>query len=372
MGSRPQTPRPLLSSIADVERIRAVFPTEMVQLPQWVPYRMKWNAGAGKFDKIPMNPNTGYNAKSNRPDTWGSFDLAVKRALNRKLGGVGFVFCRDDAYVGIDLDKCIDESGEVQPWAQAIINALDSYTELSPSGKGYHIIGRGKLPPRGRRNGQVEMYDRGRFFTVTGLVSGSGVLRDIQEELDKLHRELFKKSRSTSGRSTGRRKVAGTPLTDAEVIDKASKAANGAKFKALWRGEWEGAYPSMSEADQALCHILGWWTNYDPTRINALFRQSSLFRPEKWDAAHYADGRTYGQVTIEKAVEGHSPNEGYNPGALVKKGNSRRKKKAPIKIGGHYLTEIGNAERLVEKHGADLHFCHEWGKWFIWDELRWS
>ncbi len=87
-----------------------------------------------------MNPNTGYNAKSNKSETWGSFEIAVKRALNRNLGGVGFVFSKDDPYVGIDLDKCISDDGEVEKGATEIIAELNSYTELSPSRKGYHII----------------------------------------------------------------------------------------------------------------------------------------------------------------------------------------------------------------------------------------
>ena len=64
MSGSKKSPSPPVMRAADVERIRAVFPAEMLQLPQWVPYRMKWNAGADKFDKIPMNPNTGYNANT--------------------------------------------------------------------------------------------------------------------------------------------------------------------------------------------------------------------------------------------------------------------------------------------------------------------
>jgi putative DNA primase/helicase len=56
----------------------------------------------------------------------------------------------------------------VTVWAETVIEGLDGYTELSPSGTGIHIIVRGELPGSGNRKGPLEMYDKKRFFTVTG------------------------------------------------------------------------------------------------------------------------------------------------------------------------------------------------------------
>ena len=330
MSEASRKPRPYVMTQEDVDRIKTHFPQEMIQLPQWVPYSLRWNDNTGKFDKIPMNPKTGYNAKSNQPESWGSFDIAVKRALNRKLGGVGFVFSKDDPFVGIDLDKCIQEDGEVEKWATEIIAELNSYTELSPSRKGYHIIGRGKLPPRGRRKDRIEMYDSSRFFTVTGMDYGVGTIRNIQKELNNLHTKIFNKQRPKRRMSppNGRNPPA---LTDDDIITKAIRSNNGSKFEALWRGDWEGSgYPSQSEADQALCNHLAWWTNYDANRLDALFRRSGLFRPEKWDKQHYSDGRTYGQGTIENAVAGHGLGDGYDP--TISRGSVSIKRKKNSKI----------------------------------------
>lgn len=325
MSEAQHKPPPHVMTQEDVERIKTHFPEEMILLHQWVPYSLRWSEKTGKFDKIPMNPKTGYNAKSNKPETWGSFDVAVKRALNRKLGGVGFVFSKNDPYVGIDLDKCISEDGEVESWASEIIAALNSYTELSPSGKGYHIIGRGQLPARGRRKDRIEMYDSNRFFTVTGLDYGVGKMRDLQEELNALHTKVFRKDRPKRilGPPNGRNPPS---LTDDDLINKAIRSSSGNKFDALWRGDWERAsYPSQSEADQALCNHLAWWTNYDAIRLDALFRRSGLFRPEKWDKQHYSNGRTYGQGTIENAVTGHSLGDGYDPNISHRSISSRKK-----------------------------------------------
>jgi len=330
MSESSRKPQPCVMTEKDVERIRNQFPAEMIELPQWVPYSLRWSEKTGKFDKIPMNPNTGYNAKSNKSETWGSFEIAVKRALNRKLGGVGFVFSKDDPFVGIDLDKCISDDGDVESWATEIIAELNSYTELSPSRKGYHIIGRGQLPPRGRRKDRIEMYDSNRFFTVTGLDYDIGKLRDFQKELNQLHARTFKKTRTKGkpSRPNGRNPPV---LNDDEIIAKAIRSNNGIKFETLWRGDWEGAgYPSQSEADQALCNHLAWWTNYDAIRLDTLFRQSGLSRPEKWDKQHYSDGRTYGQGTIENALAGHSLGDGYDP--TISRGSMSIKRKKNSKI----------------------------------------
>jgi len=36
------------------------------------------------------------------------------------------------------------------------------------------------------------------------------------------------------------------------------------------------------------------------------------------------------------------------------------------------LTDLGNAERLVLRHGRDLRYVHPWGKWLAWDGQRWA
>ena len=144
------------------------IPNELKRRSQWVNWRMEKRAG--EPTKIPYTPGTGRRASSTDLTTWGTFEDTLS-CLNR-YDGVGFVFCSGDPYVGVDLDGCVDpETGEVALWAAQIIEGLDSYTELSPSGCGVHIIARGKIPRCGRR-GPVEMYDRDRFFTLTGHLLG--------------------------------------------------------------------------------------------------------------------------------------------------------------------------------------------------------
>ena len=141
------------------------IPEELRRRPQWVNWRIEIRDG--EETKVPVNPHTGGRASTTEPSTWGTFDEAIAKDPER----LGYVFSEDDPYTGIDLDKCRDpETGEIVDWATKIIEQFNAYTEISPSGTGLHIIVRGKLPGKGNRKGKVEMYDRRRYFTMTGDV----------------------------------------------------------------------------------------------------------------------------------------------------------------------------------------------------------
>ncbi len=136
-------------------------PEEMKIRPQWVNWRLEERGG--DLTKVPYMPGTERKASSTDLTTWGTFEDALDR-----YDGIGFVFSSGDPYVGVDLDGCVDpETGEIEPWAAEIVEALDSYTELSPRGTGIHIIAKGEIPGNGK-GGRVEMYSAKRFFTVAG------------------------------------------------------------------------------------------------------------------------------------------------------------------------------------------------------------
>lgn len=136
-------------------------------LRQWVCWR--YEERYGEITKVPYSPATGARARSNAPRTWGTFAEARQAESENDYGGIGFVFTADDPFCGVDLDGCVaPETGEIESWAVEILTELDSYTEFSPSGTGSHVIVRAELPEGGNRKNRVEMYDRKRFFTVTG------------------------------------------------------------------------------------------------------------------------------------------------------------------------------------------------------------
>jgi primase-polymerase (primpol)-like protein len=210
---------------------------DMGDLPQWVCWRAELREG--KATKVPYWPGSGSRARSGDPATWGTLSEARKAVREGDYDGIGFVFTESDPFCGVDLDACVDpKTGEIASWASEIVEALDSYTEFSPSGTGLHVLLRAKLPPGGNRRARIEMYDRGRFFTVTGrrLRGTSRVVEERQEQLSALHDSLF----SSRERDVPERQGKVAPdngLNDDEVLRRATSAANGPRFAALWAGE---------------------------------------------------------------------------------------------------------------------------------------
>jgi len=300
------------------------IPETLRELEQWVCWREEERDG--KPTKIPVTPRAGGFASSTESETWAGFEAALDYTETEHADGVGFVFTDDDPIVGIDLDDCRDpETGDVDDAALDIIERLDSYTEVSPSGTGYHVLIRGELPDGRNRRGSVELYDTARFFTVTGdhVERTPTRVARRQDALDAIHREYVQETDSDTTSESGQRGAAddrspttGTAhvdidLEDEDLLEKARNASNSEKFERLWSGNTVG-YDSQSEADMALCCLLAFWTGGDPTQMEQLFRQSGLMR-EKWDEVHYADGSTYGEKTIERAIA--TTPEFYDPDA---------------------------------------------------------
>lgn len=268
------------------------IPTELRELPQWVLWRHEQRDG--KRTKVPYQAAApARQASTTDPSTWATFEQAL--AARGRADGVGLVFSPDDPYAGIDLDDCLDEHGEIEPWAADIVEKLDSYTERTPSGRGLHVIARAKVKGSRRRKGSVEVYDSGRYFTVLGkLVGARDTVRERQAQLDDLLGRLLPPE-SAPPRASGGGLPAGD---DRHLLERAFAARNGDRVAALWRGELNG-YGSQSEADLALCSALAFWTGPDPARLDRLFRASGLMR-DKWDSGR--GEATYGAQTIEKAL----------------------------------------------------------------------
>ncbi|OPX90290.1 MAG: hypothetical protein A4E53_01176 [Pelotomaculum sp. PtaB.Bin104] len=271
------------------------IPAELKQLPQWVVWKAR-RKNNGKVDKIPFDPKTGRAASTTNPETWSTFDHTVEVSRNGGgYAGIGFVVTPDNKIVGVDLDDCHTAAGELEPWAHGIIKRLDSYTEISPSGKGIRVFLRGALNWSGRRKGRIECYNSGRFLTVTGhRVDGTpaGVM-DRYSEIDAFHQEFIAQPEQEHKPPEGA--SGSVELGDIDLISRASKAKNGMLFARLFSGDWTG-YPSQSEGDLAFCNMLAFWSGRDADQMDRLFRQSGLYRAK--DDKH----PTYLHDTIKKAI----------------------------------------------------------------------
>lgn len=372
------------------------------EIDRWVSWKRELRNG--KLTKVPYIPGRpNQRAKVSDPSTWGSFSAALQDYEDEKCHGIGFVL--GDGVVGVDLDKCRDpETGIIEAWALTIVEELDSYTEISPSGTGVHILVTGELPPGRRRKGHTEMYSDGRYFTVTSehLEGTPLALEERTEALATLHARVFGKNKEpTSPQPVSH------PEDDEALVERAQNARNGAKFQALWIGDWKGyGYTSQSEGDLALCSMLAFWTGGEADRIDRLFRRSGLMR-KKWERKDYRDG------TIEAAVARRSEErpdtvirEGQrNPTLFLETLNLLRSGRAHADVPAavhelnrarcepplsgpeidelvraainhqpatrELLTDVGNARRFARLTQGRLLYVKRLGGWLIYENGRW-
>lgn len=279
------------------------IPTELKAFDQWVLWRAELREE--KWTKVPYSLKN-RKAKVNAPNTWGTFEQIWQAYLNTPgFTGVGFVLSENDPFSGFDIDKCrAPETGRVDPWALEYLYILNSYSETSPSQTGLRILVKGSLPPSGRRKGPVEMYETGRFLTITGhhLPNYPNRIKERTKQAELLHEKLFTVPKGKSQKKQLAENPQRIYTDDHTLLERAFKWRNGSQIEALFDGNC-GGYSSPSEADQALCNYLSFLYKRDYFRIDAMFRSSRLYR-KKWDEKHFSDGRTYGQATIEKAIAG--------------------------------------------------------------------
>jgi putative DNA primase/helicase len=279
-------------------------PAELKARSQWVAWDYATFPGDKKPRKLPISPSSGRPAKTTDPSTWGTFEDALARHDEDGLSGLGFVFTAGDEYCGIDLDNVVlaTDPPHIKSEAAEIVNQIDSYTELSPSGTGVHIIAKGRLSGRGRKRGGIEIYDRERYFTMTGKVIRD-VCKPIPERQDAVN-ELYESLSPPKRRahlSAEARQRRGPELTDQLVIESIFASPYRAMFLILFcGGNWKRRFSSQSEADLALVGLLATFVGANPTQIDRLFRSSALFRP-KWDEQRGSE--TYGERTINKVLE---------------------------------------------------------------------
>lgn len=299
------------------------IPELMCERDQWVCW--KEITRDGDKTKAPVDPETGDFASSADSDTWSTFKQVreTHESDSVRTSGIGFMFSEHSMLMGVDLDDCRDPvTGEPSDEAVEIINHLDSWTEVSPSGTGYHVIVQGVVPDGGNRGDidntqHVEMYDKKRFFTVTGdrVDETPESVETRPEEVKTIHSEFIADDEDSDTDDDGNTPdPVGVDVNNEELIQTAKNSENGDKFESLWNGNTRDYGNDHSRADLALCSKLAFWTGGDKRRIDTLFRQSGLMR-DKWDEDR--GSQTYGERTIDKALKNKT--EFYDPPSSVSK-----------------------------------------------------
>lgn len=283
------------------------IPSELKELRQWVLWRYKEQFDAEgnrkKPTKIPLQVN-GQAAESNNENTWFSFeDVIAALDCNPKFAGIGFMF--KSPYVGFDLDDVIDpKTGEIDATASYMLARLNSYTEISPSSKGFHIILKVEKPlpiNRYKKKGKFECYEQERFFTFTSNVyRGLNQVQWRTEEAREVVNNLFLKPEQVAG--LHEKRAMDEALTKEQVYEVMNRSKNAIRIQHFINGNWEavGNYPSQSEADAAFLNDLAFYTQKDAQMMNEIFCESGMYREEKWHRKQ--NGTTFGAIEIENAI----------------------------------------------------------------------
>jgi len=292
--------------------------------PQWINYKLVPRTD-GKTDKLPTNPRTGQVCNAHDSSVWMTYDEAAASGQP-----VAFVFSASDPFFFLDIDGCLEPSGQWNEQALYLCSLFPGCAvEVSQSGRGLHIFG---MVPADLLHGckrpdlGLEFYTTGRFCAITeaGVTGDAAVMPDPE-----LYRQFvdyfFPPTAGSAGLPTDQPGEWTTepaadwlgPDSDDELLERMLRSRSvksivgaGVRFKDLWNADPEAleqTYPDnagiqgrafdWSAADAALCSHLAFWTGKNCERMDRLWGKSALGQRSK-----YTDRPAYRQDTILRAV----------------------------------------------------------------------
>jgi putative DNA primase/helicase len=324
------------------------IPLELRHFNRWVGWRWEWdaraNGGRGRWNKPPVNVRTGARGSSTKPRTWSSFAEAFAAYQRGEIDGIGFVLGElDDGRIltGIDLDSCRDpQSGEVSETAKSVVELVNTYTEVSPTGTGIKLFCFGTLPEGPHEKGHIECYDSGRYFTVTGCPIHLEPVRSVTTELERFYRTFIDPPSNTSGMSD--RELALVALAGLSPI-RADNYRN-----------WINVGMALHSVDPALVEQWDEWSRQSEKYGDGICAQ-------KWRSFN-GHGLSLGSLIHWAKEDGWNLPPRTPPVHLLVTGSSKHPP----------LTDLGNAERFCLQHKADVRYLHAWDKWLVWDGTRWK
>jgi putative DNA primase/helicase len=329
----------------------AEIPEALRGIRRWMGTRFE-RRKYGKIDKPPYRVVSGLpviKADKTNPENWTTFEEASGAYERGEVDAIGFAFSKDDSFFVVDCDHVIDpDTGEIDPAAADVIHALDSYTELSCSGAGCHIIGHGTKPEyagckSSKLGFDIEVYDSARFVVMTGerMTEMTGPI-DRQDELLVLCRRLWPKSEKLYSKRPEHPSFAAVDLEDQELLERARRSRTGAKFRRLYDAGDTAGYASASEADFSLLNMLIFWTAGDRERITRLFEASALYR-------HKQKHRHYSRISVDNALASYAGSF-YRPRTV-----KRARREEPTDPISPYLRVLLNPALWGGRRGASAY-----------------
>lgn len=374
---------------ADADLLDKNVPDHIKRHPFFCLWKWEPNKKRDKWTKVPYNPRTGSKADSTNPSTFAPFEFTLTAYMMGVAHADGVGIGLFDGQSGTDIDHHL-EGGTPDEFCAGIIEDMDAYTDISPSGDGVHIYFTApkfaketdarfwKTHYKKNPNNHCECYISGhtnRFFTITGNKFHDGENGDKSTQVARfLEAHMLRKRNPTPTSSTS---GGPTDRSDGQLVAIAKRSkVNGGKFTRLWEGDTSG-YGSPSEADQALCNFLAFYTGKDAERMDRMFRASGLYR-EKWEREDY---RT---ATIEKAIE--DTTDTYDPSHNAVR--RARRQSGDAKVSAATIEKIDRriidtdiftfdvndltlARGFAEVFGHIVRYVEDVGLFYVYDGKRW-
>ena len=254
------------------------IPPMLKRHPNWVAWGIHDRSSAATAPpKAPFNPASllagrPAPAKAGVRETWSSYQSAVECVRRGLAQGIGYEFDGNGIY-GVDLDHVIDNSGKLFPQAREVVDKLASYTEISPSGTGLHIFVQApdaNITRHRKKDGFIEIYSTGRYFTVTGNIYGSArAIESRTTQLQAIHDKFLLPD-------IAQRAAQLPPPAPVQSAEREMFLRTGLErdkvFAALWAGERR--HGNESADDIALMNKLAYWCNADPEAMLRAFLSS--------------------------------------------------------------------------------------------------
>lgn len=304
-GRPPEKPEPERAAVHP-----ETIPQLLKALDQWVCWRHEVHPSRQKPLKVPYDARTGARASVQAASTWHGFATAWHAYVHQGVySGVGFVLTPEDPVVGVDIDNCLDPGGQLDEVAQSVVALLDSYTEISPSGTGLRIFVQADLGDfSGRRTPSLELYNFGRYLTVTGhhLAGTPGEPAARLSQLRHLYRKFFLPQTKTSSptkpadSSPSPPRPAAVEEPDEQVLGRMFAGKLGHLYRQIYEGDVSAVYgydgdggPDQSRADVLLFNALAFYTYGDAQQMRRILLSSprAAQRMAKWNK------RVRGEIT---------------------------------------------------------------------------
>jgi putative DNA primase/helicase len=353
------------------------IPSELKALHRWC----CWNAVPKKskpdeMDKKPVradNPRIGLSKTS--PEQWRDFTTAERCLAGGEVSGLGFL--TGGGIVAIDIDEVVGPDGELPAEVSELLTRLATYCELSPSGRGVRAFLLGTLPGKNitSKAAGLELYGEGGYVTVTGhrLEAFPGTVAEGGELLAELYAKASARPAKPAPEKQ-RPRPASAPLGADEVVQLARRSRHATAVEALLAGDWQGAYPTQSEAELALANHLAFYAGPGGEAVVLEAIRSSGMAREKNGEPRGAS--THLGLTVSKAFEGRT--DFYAAGRNGKATATVAALPVDRPLTGpacltvpSTLTDIGLGRRLVARAAGTLRWCTQHKQWMAWDGQRW-